>query len=275
MSLYDAIRSAGMTPPAHIRAGRFERFPGIGKARGDSGWCKLISDKVGIFGDWSTGLSQVWHESGDAIDLAIARDEIRKHQMQAEKQQQEAYAKAARQAQELVRKANTGPHQYLADKGFPEQVGLILDGDLLIPMRDATDCKRLHSIQRIKIDGSKKFLPGGKTKGAVFVLGDLRGSDVYFVEGYATGLSVALAAKNLFRRYRVIVCFSAHNLIHVAKLIPGGIVMADNDESKTGEKAAIATGKPWVMPATVGEDWNDVHQRDGIGIVERAIRAPP
>ena len=63
----------------------------------------------------------------------------------------------------------------------------------------------------------------------------------------------------------VVVCFSASNLIQVADQIPGKrFVFVDNDESKTGEKAAQATGLPWTMADEVGWDANDLHTRNGL-----------
>ena len=66
-------------------------------------------------------------------------------------------------------------------------------------------------------------------------------------------------------------CFSASNMVHVAK-DHGHFVMADNDASKTGEQAAIDTGLPWVMPEQVGMDWNDVHATQGIFSVFAALK---
>ena len=43
----------------------------------------------------------------------------------------------------------------------------------------------------------------------------------------------------------------------VANGINGGIVIADNDLSMTGEKAARDTGKPYWMAPTIGQDLND------------------
>ena len=63
----------------------------------------------------------------------------------------------------------------------------------------------------------------------------------------------------------VVVCFSASNLIQVADQIKGRrYVFADNDESLTGQKAAEATGLPWVMADTVGWDANDLHFEKGL-----------
>ena len=47
-------------------------------------------------------------------------------------------------------------------------------------------------------------------------------------------------------------------------LTGAAFVIADNDVSKAGEKAAIRTGLPWRMSEVVGEDANDLHQRAGI-----------
>ena len=41
-------------------------------------------------------------------------------------------------------------------------------------------------------------------------------------------------------------------------------VFADNDESKTGEKAAADTGLPWTMADQVGWDANDLHLEKGL-----------
>jgi len=42
------------------------------------------------------------------------------------------------------------------------------------------------------------------------------------------------------------------------------VVIADNDTSKTGEKAAIETGLPYWMSDVEGEDINDLHRRLGL-----------
>jgi putative DNA primase/helicase len=63
----------------------------------------------------------------------------------------------------------------------------------------------------------------------------------------------------------VVVCFSASNLVQVADQIPGKkFIFADNDESKTGQTSAEATGLSWTMADTVGWDANDLHMKDGL-----------
>lgn len=272
MRFVDAIRAAGMMPPEIIRHGRFERFPGIGKGKGNSsGWCKLISETLGIYGDWASGLSDVWVHGGSIDDIGAAKAEIRRYQQQNEKFQRREHAQAAIRAAELIKRCSIGPHDYLTRKGFPDAVGLIDGEALVIPLRDMQRYRDVISVQRVSADGGKKFLPGGRTKGGIHRLGS-QGGELYFCEGYATGLTIAQALKNLHRYYAVVVCFSANNLTHVARQYGQGWVMADNDVSLAGRTAAEATGLRWAMPENEGMDFNDLHQAEGITAVERVIR---
>ena len=79
-----------------------------------------------------------------------------------------------------------------------------------------------------------------------------------FCEGYATALSANKALQASRLRGSVVACFSAHNLQMLATT---GVVLADNDESRTGERAAQATGRPYFMSPVVGEDFNDFTAR--------------
>ena len=230
-------------------------------------------------------------------------EEIHRRQEQA-RREEEARERAAKRAvdvaSKMLQEAELGPHDYLATKGFPVAQGLVLDGKLLVPMRSLTGT--LQSLQTIAADGSKKFLAGGKAKGAVYNLG--RAWTRWYVEGYATGLSLQAALKRMYRQDQVVVCFSAGNLAHVAP--PGGstpraqYVIADHDwwrcpkkecrakwgyESKrcpscgssgvtepAGEKYAKQTGFPYWMPPEPGTDANDYHQAHGVEALADALR---
>ena len=191
-------------------------------------------------------------------------------------------------------------HPYLVVKGFPEQGGLVLAGNLLIPMRHYRDYHRLQSVQMIGPDGSKKFLPGGKASEAVYKIG--KGAERYYCEGYATALSVRAALKRLYRdqHSEVWVCFSAGNIPKVALSSRRSMVIADHDwwrcpkkecrakwdyESKrcpscgssgvtepAGEKHAKQTGLPYWMPEEPGTDANDVMRSHGVGALADAVR---
>jgi putative DNA primase/helicase len=58
----------------------------------------------------------------------------------------------------------------------------------------------------------------------------------------------------------------------VARSIVGGIVVADNDASGTGQRFALEIGKPyWLAPAT-GHDFNDAHQVEGVFHVSQSLK---
>ena len=57
----------------------------------------------------------------------------------------------------------------------------------------------------------------------------------------------------------------------VAQSLPGGFVVADNDASGTGERIAKEIGWPYWMSDTVGEDFNDTHQRVGLFAISQQL----
>lgn len=70
-----AMQSAGFNPPDTIQPGKFYRFPGIGKKRGDdSGWCRLFDDELGgVFGDFSSGFEGYWQARSDRANTTEER----------------------------------------------------------------------------------------------------------------------------------------------------------------------------------------------------------
>lgn len=173
------------------------------------------------------------------------------------------YSEGRDEARRIVAASQMGHHPYLERKGFPTERGLIHEDALVIPMRRDGG---IESVQRIWPDGRKKFLAGARASGTSFELG--RGGLRWLVEGYATGLSVRAALKLLYRADTVVVCFSASGLAHQR----GHTVVADHDESGTGQKYAEATRLPYWMPDTVG-DANDYHLARGIRALADELRA--
>ena len=184
----------------------------------------------------------------------------------------EGHRRAAKRAAAIINQTSLDRHAYLDSKGFSDELGNVLkkencDPLLIIPMR----CSRLLvGLQVIAIDGSKKFLSGQKTSGAEFLIGD-KGQD-WFVEGYATALSLKAALGALKARFRIHVTFSASNMKKMAATCPGAIVVADNDESGTGERAAKDSGCRYFLPPTVGQDFNDLHREVGLFRVSQMLR---
>jgi len=241
----------------NLVAGKWVRVPTEDHPRKRNGGYKYLG-YAGWVQNWATmEKPEMWRS-----DHEVAPLQIRQLQKQANDDRQRAIQQAASKAGWILHQCKTDIHPYLKKKGFPDEVGNIWHQDqalLVIPMRlDG----RLIGCQLITEQGEKKFLYGQQTKGAAFVI-DAKGIPI-FCEGYATGLSVRVAMKAMKVRYTIYVCFSASNVQTIAREIEGGIVVADNDPNGIGVKAARDAGKPYWLSPTVGEDFNDFHQRVGL-----------
>jgi putative DNA primase/helicase len=173
------------------------------------------------------------------------------------KTREDNQAKAKSKAVFMMNNAVDMTHLYLARKGFPSMKALVWNNLLLIPMRIEG---KLVGCQMIDKEGNKKFLKGQITKGASLVI-DNKGRDI-LVEGYATGLSVREALKQAKKRYTIHVCFSAGNMLEIAKGKHDPLVIADND--LIGINTAHKIGQYWVSKIEK-EDFNDSFLRGDIG----------
>lgn len=189
---------------------------------------------------------------------------------------------AAEWGARMLSLAKPGEHGYLQRKGLKTVPGLVLPkGELFIPMRDVTTNALLGGqiVQWLPEERrwEKKYLYGMRTKGAVLRLGARHTAETVLCEGYATGLSLEAAVRQMKLNAAVLVCFSDHGLKVAAERTTGRrYVIADNDPIQTdlakakqnpgeqGQRAAAATGLGWAMPEVVGEDANDLHVRAGL-----------
>lgn len=267
----DFARACGLLVERIQADGRLHRVPTVDKPRSDngryrfngfSGWARDMRSSAG------TQFFKSDREPSPMQAAAIAqRANSERGRLDAD------YKAAAAKAKEVLARCTYDSHQYLAKKGLWEARGLVdTDSRLVVPMRN-WNTSDLQSVQWIDREGGKKFLTGGRARGAVFAIGPRTGP-AWYCEGYATGLTVVEALKALFRPDRVVVCFSAQNMKWVASESPGvRFVVADNDVSGTGQDAAAATGLPWVMSPVEGEDLNDLYQRtDEIKAVANLLR---
>lgn len=181
-------------------------------------------------------------------------------------------ALAAKKAEWILGQCKHEKHAYLHAKGFQELEGLVwypqeLQNLLCVPMYVAG---KIAGVQMIDRDGAKKYLSGQITSQAEFCIdsGSLKPME-FWVEGYASGLSLMACLNALKLRHRIHVTFSANNLQRMAH---SGFVIADNDASQTGEKAAQATGLPYWMPEATGTDINDYHKDNGTFRASQALR---
>lgn len=205
--------------------------------------------------------------SREARDAATVAEENRKHQ---------AYRAAANEAQKVIEQCELKTHYYLNSKGLPDVLALVSDSTLIVPMRnlETNQLQGMQSIDWVPEDRhwEKKMQFGMRAKGAVLRLGNQRAKETFLCEGYATGLSIELALRRLRLNASVLVCFSDSNMAHVAAMLTGSaFVIADNDVSLAGERAAVKTGLPWGMSDVVGEDANDLHKRAGLAALCKLI----
>ena len=253
----------------------------VGGKRKLVGWYQLWLDQsvpYGRLGDYRVSADSptaIWKPENRKRQTLTKeeRQEIADLQKQAEVKQQEKYSKSAKRAQSLWDEATPcEKHPYLEKKQVLSY-GLKVNasGQLVIPLYDKQ--MTIVGLQYIAQDGSKKFLTGSKKSGSFFILGKeiLKTSDIInYAEGYATAASV-------YADYSqpVIVAFDAYNLSPVAEVMfeffnnKKHIFIADNDDSKTGEKEAskacqtILKNKgnaEVLMPQSKG-DYND-HKND-------------
>lgn len=253
------------TPPP---LGVWRRYPTVDHPRKRNGAVKWMGDHGFAQNHALDTEVSVWKD--DKVTEGAKRD-FQKLANEAEMERLRMQKNAADKAATILKQCQFGKHEYLKAKGFDDEEGNIwaFDGKqfLIIPMRVDG---HLVGLQIIDNEGTKKFLYGQRTAGAEFCF-DNKGLHI-LCEGYATGLSIRKALKNMKKRYTIHVCFSAGNMKKIASTIQGvGLIVADNDESGTGERTAKEIGWPYWMSDVVGEDFNDAHQRLGLFKVSYAL----
>lgn len=272
MSFIQFAESHGLMLRDFRSDGVWHRVPTTDKPKKRNG-AYMCDGSIIVVQNWGTMQSAVVLKDGKASEYTKA---VRKERIVS---QEESYQKAAIEAKRELELATQQTHDYLMRKGFHEATGNVnACGELLIPMRDFAHYGKLNSLQRIAPDGSKKFLSGGRAKGSVLILGNFWAQETWFCEGYATGLSIFASLERLYRKARVVVCFSAGNMRYVATG-QNGFVFADHDPAnaefpergEAGQKAAQAIGLPWLMSDVVGHDANDDHMQYGLSYVAKKI----
>lgn len=181
----------------------------------------------------------------------------------AKQEHQLRQRKAADKAAFILNNSVKSEHPYLNRKGFVDK-GLVWNDMLVLPMRILDN---LVGCQLISQDGTKRFLSGQRTKGASLVI-DNKGRNI-LCEGFATGMSVRRAMKHLRERYTIHVCFSAGNMVEVARSLSNPLVIADNDPMGIATAQKIA---PHYWVGEAGEDFNDTEQRLGTVEVAESLR---
>lgn len=254
-----------------ITPGRWVRVPTTDHPRKKNGAYKFLGD-IGWVQNHAVDMDVSTWRADEKIweNLDVAR--IHRQAAEFDEKMRRGWQRAAVQAEALLAQAELAEHNYLHLKGLGEHRALVSGDALLVPMRHWRS-NRLAGVQSIRwLEAErryeKKMMAGMRAKGAVLRLGSPQAARTWLVEGYATALSVEAALKMLRLRDAVTVCFSAGNLVHVARCLREAgqdvAVFADHDASGAGERAALQTQAPWCMSPVQGEDANDMHKRSGI-----------
>lgn len=215
----------------------------------------------------------VRHAQSSQEYLAARRRELAERATREGAEREQLAEAAARKAGWIMHQTVQEQHAYLHAKGWADAKGAVWHPSeeqnlLCIPMRigDA-----LVGLQMIDREGSKRYLSGQRTSEAEYVISNSgRGAMDWYCEGYATGLSLRECLQALRMRYRIHITFSAGNLAKVAGKYGSGYVIADRDDSQTGERAAQKTGLPYLLPEA--GDFNDFHKKAGTFRASQELR---
>ena len=243
---------------------------------------------VGVFGSWKNNPERVVWTSKRKDSMSPAESMRLDEQMKAAKiaRDIELEAKrkvAAAKAQVIWGESSEAPesHPYLVAKGVKPNGTRVSQGKIVVPvMNDGS----MVSLQLVDIEGGKKFLSGGKTKGGYFVIGD-KSPTIYVAEGFATGATLHEASGDC-----CYISFNANNLLDVATMAKRDnpeslIVIAGDDDHNTdgnpGRTKAVAAGDVLrckvIFPIVEDKDtdFNDMAKRDGITEVRDLLLSKP
>jgi putative DNA primase/helicase len=199
----------------------------------------------------------------------MAIESARRHAEEVARQNK-ACANANRLWPRCVKDASN--HAYIVRKGIGAYRIRQYKGALVIPL---VESGKIHSLQFIWPDGTKRFLTGGRITGCYFRIGGDITDVLCIAEGFATAASIHEATG-----HPLVISFNAGNLPAVAaamhKTYPEAriVICADNDTHGKGEakanEAARLCGGCVALPPSIG-DFNDMAQTKGADAVARCI----
>jgi putative DNA primase/helicase len=288
-----ACASVGIIPPKSYRQGRWTKCDTLdGKSGKGDGRISVDDLKVTAY-NWQIGQSAtIWLKDKNSLS-EVEKSQFAQQKAKDKAETEERAREAARKAQTIINRAEPSQHPYLAAKGFPHERALVAGADdirriggaylipenggakaIVIPARIGTN---VSSLQLIWENGEKKFLAGGVIEGSLHRIST--GSELWLCEGFATGLALRKALKGLGRSPTILCCFSAYNVLTVARKTRGKCYIAtDNDKPMeqfgglgTGEYYARQAERPYVMPPAIGTDFDDMLMSDGIFAVQRHL----
>lgn len=298
-ALSDACSAVGVEMPRRrLTPGRWVRSDTKGRHGKDDASILIFDDqRGGIVWNHQTAISHRFRVDG-ANDNRPADPKIEAMRRAREAEREAERRQVERICADIVQGCRTDVHPYLKAKGFPDELGLVCDdprtffpsgrfGDLLalalpegqgpfliIPGRVG---KTITTVQFITPEGAKKNILRGVMNGASHRIAS--GRDTWVCEGIATAMTVRAAMRLLGASVTVLSAFSASNVGQVAESIAGSRIAADHDKPVetleglgAGEFYARRSGRKWTMPKLQGDDFNDMHQREGLRAVALHLR---
>lgn len=243
----DFMEANGVKPvepiAQRLASGSLIRFrcEGDGKAR-QNGWAILYLDErpAGAFGNYRMNTGTLKWKSADnrpalsAEERSALRREWAEARERREAEEHNNQRQAAFAASDLWKRAPSASseHPYVERKRLDPSPLRQIGDELLIPMCEPSGA--IWNLQRIKPDGEKRFLKGGRVNDLFAIVGRFAPdtTDAILCEGYATADSL-----NRATGVPVIVAFNTANLSRVARLWADlrpdldYTVFADDDEA--------------------------------------------
>lgn len=265
--------------PYPLADGKPHRFHVAGDRSGTrNGWYVLHMGIIawGRFGTWKSDDIHRWKSRAPAnpLEAHLIRQQHMHARLLHEAKLHRCQEQAAEKANRWWRQARhaTPDHPYLIRKGIKPHNARQRGSELLIPLYFEG---KLVSLQRIKPNGEKRFLPGGRVSGCYSPLGKVTpGEPLHICEGWATGATIHEETG-----HAVACAMNCGNLLAVGeylrRLYPEvGLIFAGDDDRKTegnpgrtaATKAAAALDcelvfPPWPKDAPTNlSDFNDLRQ---------------
>lgn len=290
-----AMAVAGINWSGEILADKQRhRFIPDGK-KSASGWYKLHPDgpvPAGAFGDWSImekGLT--WHLKNGGHSLSkeeMAAFRKRNAELEESRKQEELdrWERRSHDAAEYIAKLPSAKdHGYLELKSVGVHGGLKFDAAqnfLVLPLED--EHGKIWSYQTIDFLGDKLFMPGARTRGLFFKMGEASDGPLIICEGYATGATI-----HQITDWPVVCAMNCGNLQPVCSAVREVykdktlVIAADDDRftekqgepynpgiEKAKEAAQVSrslVAKPSFPADSTGTDFNDLARECGEGVV--------
>jgi putative DNA primase/helicase len=179
---------------------RWRRCKTVDKPRKKNG-CYVWDGRLGAVRNYATMLDFATFKPDGAFEKVPMRD-YREMRRKAAEEEATRHRRAAAEAARILNEATLikpspavawrpgrpgSPevlaHPYLIRKSLPTATCLVHEGFLIVPMRvDGEHQRELVNVQRISPEGEKRFLTGGRAKGAIHYIGPARPQETWFCE---------------------------------------------------------------------------------------------